>query len=576
MIKREVQDFFKDRKQDILVELLYAKNRSKGVSKHFVEMLVGLVQNEAIKLLNKARSFEEFGELIRNNYEKLCTSYGSMFVFYVTGSVYGLYEGGRDMIRGSVAKNVLESGVRPEDFKEILEEYSDVFIAYINKHKEIKHNLLRKKNLAGVKIADFTEEFDEKSFREICNLLFKSVDGEEWERKAEFSKLVCSLLAIYDRKVLLNNSDFVKFEIEYGYFDRYYETLVMGGKIPSLAERLAQFHLERNISSEQQYRLNNVDLLEKRIESLKYPSKVIFLDKIRQIREESDIKRKAELVDACFDYYEKEYRKEIVESVFSPDCSVEVGDYRTLQPAMLHLFLRDPMKKLNDYKDKVKGDILARRGVKVTGVEELTVEEAKEYQERIDYAIHVLLNPVITSKSLEGKSLYSDSSGFRWYQSDTSDQISIGLFRPDELVNLSNCVGVGFDRTSVDSSNIVISSSMYQTTNMGVSELEVLPEFRFKSFSAPLAELCNADRTEIVMYREKDGIKTEAAYVFAVVNGFDEVKDRETILRAKEYAEKNQVKLVVFNTKKLKQSYEAMFKEVAVASGMGVDEAKTL
>lgn len=561
MRKSDVENFFNDKKQSVTIELLYARNKSKGVSKDFIELLVYQNQKETIKLLNGAHSFEEFTKLIRENYEKLSTHLGSIFMSYIMGESCGIYDGSLTMVPVEVAKRVLDNHVRVGELKTIVDLYKDVFINYINSHKSLKHKLLKSTVINGSLVADFTEEIHSESFMELSDFLFKPVKSDDWNRKSDFLKFICSFLAIYDKDILLNHFDFVKFEMEYGYFDRYYEILEMREEIPSLDDRISKFHLEGSITSEQQYRLENLDLLEKRIRSLKYPSKVIFLEKIEMIRQETDIKRKAELVDECFAYYEKEYRKEIVESVFSPECSLEVSDYRTLKPAMLHLFFRDPMKRLSRYEDKVKSDILARRGVKVTGQEELTEEEIQEYQSKVDYAINVLLNPVVTSKSIEGKTFYSDASGLRWYQSDTSNQISVSLFGADVLMHLPNCVGVGFDQTSIHPSNIIISSGFYQTTNMGVDNLEVNPEYRFKSLSSPLSELSKASKTEIVMYRERDGITTDAAYVFAIVNGLDEKKDRETILKAKEYAEKNQIKLVVFNILKLRKSQAQMLEE---------------
>ena len=126
-------------------------------------------------------------------------------------------------------------------------------------------------------------------------------------------------------------------------------------------------------------------------------------------------------------------------------------------------------------------------------------------------------------------------------------------------MNLGDCIGVGFDSNSIDPRNIIISSNQYQTTNMGVSNLEINREDWFRETSAPLSELMNARLTEVVMYRSKDNIDTKAAYVFASISGTDSRKDEEIITKAREFAEKNHIKLIVFNRLKLKQSYEEKY-----------------
>jgi len=132
------------------------------------------------------------------------------------------------------------------------------------------------------------------------------------------------------------------------------------------------------------------------------------------------------------------------------------------------------------------------------------------------------------------------------------------------ILRQGNCVGVGFDRTSISPENIIISSGGYQTTNMGVNNLEVEPNDHFANFSAPLSELVASRRTELVMYRRHNEMKTNAAYVFAIINGYDEEKDRQTIEQAREYAEKNNIKLIVFNNYKIRKSYEEMLQDETI------------
>lgn len=555
MDKRKVNKAISEQKEKLTIELLYLRNKHKGIDKEFIQFLFLQKQEEAIKLLNSAKNKQDLQNLFRKNYKSLETRFGTIFECLLTGEIYGSFEASLNTIPMNIADRFVSHHYTKSDLKTILEVYSESLINYINNHNIIKHELLKKENINNNLITDFRNNITEEDYKEICSLLFKNTTYHEHYHKNEMSKIIIFLLSIYDRNTLKENIDFVKYEIEYGYFDEYCKLLEAGKEIPSLDERLKQFATERNITSNQRYRLSQIDLLENRVSSLSSNSKYLILEKIALIKKEPDIVKKASLVDECFDYYEKKYRQEIVDSLYSPTSSTEITDFRELDAVMLHIFLRDPMKKLSQYEESLKEEIISSRGVKVTGSEELTEEEKELFQSKVDYAINVLLNPVITSESLDSESLYSDSTGFRWYKSNTSNQISASLFSIDTLTNLGNCIGVGFDKTSISPDNIIISSKYYQTTNMGVDNLEVEPANRFNSFSSSLTELKKSSKTELVMYRKNGDIKTNAAYVFAIINGRNAEKDKETIMQAKEYAEKNNIKLIVFNNMKIKKSY---------------------
>lgn len=564
MNKVRIEKMLKSQKEKLYIELLYLRNKTKGITKSFIEFLVEQNLDNVIKLLNVAKSKEDFYKLIKENYQQLEMRSGNIFECLLTGILFGQYEASLNFIHSNVAKSLLTNNYTKADLIKIINQYSKTLTTYINCHNHLKHNLLPVEFINNSPVSDFRKEFTEENFKEVCNTLFRESTKDDYISKTEISAFIVVFLSMYSKEDIFTNPEFVRFELEYGYFDSYKELLTSGKSIPSMEERMKIFVSEKDITSQQHSHLKDIDLLEKRISSLKSKSKDLVLKKIELLRAEPDLKKKASLIDECFEYYEKTYRKEIVDSLYTPHSSVEITSFTEIETVMIHIFLRDPMRKLPEYRKQLKKDIIEGRPVKVTEEQELTPEEYAIYQSKLDYAINVLLNPVITSESLEGESIYSDSTGYRWYKSNTSNQISTSVMSIEGILRQGNCVGVGFDRTSISPENIIISSSGYQTTNMGVNNLEVEPNDHFANFSAPLSELVASRRTELFMYRRHNEMKTNAAYVFAIINGYDEEKDRQTIEQAREYAEKNNIKLIVFNNYKIRKSYEEMLQDETI------------
>ncbi len=543
-------------KEKLTTELLYLRNKHKGFTKDFIEFLVNQNQDTAIKLLNQSKSKEDFHKLVKENYHQLVNKYGYIFECLITGKLYDNYNPGLSFLNPKETELFLNSNYKKSDFKRIIEEYANILTTYINNTKVLKHKLLPIEYVNGNPIIDYKKDITEEYFKELCESLFIENTVSDDLPKSDLSSFIVMLLSVYDKDTLLNNKDMVTFELEYGYFDIYCELLYGKKDFPSLEQRRLIYENEKDITSEQHYHLNNIELLESRVTSLNSDFKYVILEKIKIAKEEATLKKKASLIDECFEFYENAYRQEIVSALYSPSSSIEVNDFRQLDVVMLHKFIRDPMIKLRQYRETLKKEIIGKRGVKVESEESLTKEECEIYQSKLDYAINVLLNPVITSTSLESDSIYSDSTGFRWYRSNTSNQISASVFSVETLLNQANCIGVGFDNSSISPENIIISSNVYQTTNMGVDNLEVSQSHQFKTFSAPLSELSKSKKTEVVMYRKRGDKETNSAYVFAIINGRNEKNDQETIEQARDYAEKNKIKLVVFNNYKIKKSYD--------------------
>lgn len=577
MAKNKLTRFIGDQKQHLTAELLYQLNKNKGVTKDFIELLYYHNCDGALKLLNKAKSKNEFIKLLRDNIDELRLDKSSnMFVSFLTGGIlgkfYNINGGFVKFINFNLAKMVLGRDIEEKDTRLIYKKYKSVLLSYIK-----SHNIIRNKfeNNDDSRVSyDFTKDLTEEEYDYIVKSLFMvSGTDKENNNKEVLFELLVNLFAVYDKETLLNNMDLVVFEMESGYFDKYCELIKNNKKIPALDERQKRYNGEKKLDKKQRYLLTQVELLKNRIALLSSSKRDFYLQKLEISSKENDLVKKARIIQECYEYYEQAFREEIIEKIYTPTESKEITDFAELQTVLVHVFYRPYAlkKKKVGYEQRLKEEILSRRGIKVVGDEELTEEEMKEYQEKMDYAIRVLLNPVVAGEALDEPAFYSDSSGLRWYKSNPSNQLSTSIMSPYRIINMSNCIGIGFGSMSLSPDNIAMSSKYYQTTNMGLDRLEINPEDTFSAFSAPLKELEDGNNTEVVLYRNKNGKKITAAYVFAVVTGYNKKQDEETIESARKYAEDNGLKLIVFNTLKLKESYE---KYITLNGGSGELERK--
>ncbi len=566
----KVTTIFNNQKSLLEIELLSL--RKKFIPKELIEYVIDRKdsENEVYKIILKAKNKEDFYNQLREYFRNAKNKYILEDLVFIKSIGFTITN-----IKHIPANIAIEVFKNNTSIRELLSLYKSELVTFINKNKIYKNNILnRSVSENGAAKSDFTIPFTEPEYDVICQNLFLptnkypkgKTDRETFDiyqtisRNASVLKdILVMIFSLYDKDTLMHNKEFVSFEMNYGYTEKYYKLLYNQQPIPSLEERKQIYLQEKNISQEEQYYLTQLDLIEERIYTLSSSTKELMIQKIQLIRQEKDIVKKAKLVKEVYEYYEREYRKEIVASLYTPTSSTEVKDIDELKPLLLHVFIRDPYKMGEGKETEIRDEIASRRGIKVTKVEELTEEEQLEYHRRLKELKEELLNPVVTHKYLDEPSFYSDKNGWRWYKSNTSKQISTSLIGYEALMSMSNCVGVGFSSESIDPDNIIMSSNQYQTTNMGVDNLEISRENQFHEKSAPLQELLASRLTEVVLYRSKDGKDTKSAYVFAVISGLRPEEDQKVVEQARQYAEDNKIKLIVFNQHLIRQSYEQKY-----------------
>ena len=535
---------------------LYTNN--KGYSKEYISFLINNNLYQILDIFKSTKTKEEYLNKLKNALKNGEIEYiNKNIILYET---YNTLFTTKDIINNSLAYKYLNNKINHNNIFNI---YSDTLTIYIQDNNFIKNSFYNYTGNINYIVSDYTKPFTKETLVNYYKLLF--VNPNTYQPKERLSILnnqniladiLFKLETVYDKDTLLNKKELVSFEILYGYFDKYYTDIENNKKIPSIEERLNTFNKEHLIPRNILYIIKNIDILINRIDSLEDENKYYYLDLLNKINNINDQNIVIDNINKCLNYYELQYRKELINSLYNSNNEEEITDYSQLKPLLLHTILRDPLEKfLPDYEQRLKQEIISKR-TKVIDSTDLTEEEIKIFNKQRLYAIKELLNPFVTEKYLNTKTIHTGKNNKeKWYQSNTSNQLSVSLYSPETLLNMDNCIGMGFDSNSLSPDNIAISSNVYLTTNKGLDNLEILPSKRFNLLSSPLKELSQNKKTELVLYRNINGKEVKCHYVFVIVNGIDNKKDEELIEKGRQYAKDNNLPLQIFRLKELRKSY---------------------
>ena len=154
--------------------------------------------------------------------------------------------------------------------------------------------------------------------------------------------------------------------------------------------------------------------------------------------------------------------------------------------------------------------------------------------------------------------VYSDSSDFERYYSDTSNQISASVFKGKELIDSLDdfgVFGIGFNKETLTSEAIAVSSNDYKTTNTGLNNLVYDERNEFKNLSAPFSEVLEASgKSEIVMHRRGMEFDTKASYIFARIDSSNSKQTNEIMKQIEQIREKEGLKAVIYDVYKIRES----------------------
>ena len=454
-----------------------------------------------------------------------------------------------------VVNAALNNHYTPEDLSKVEEQYSTILTNYISNHNAIKNPLYPTSDKG---IADYTKPFDQKMLKDVFEeLTGKKVNPNEYSistRAQSFaSNVIVPFMALYSSEDLEKRKDLIEFEMNNGYFDRYYSNLTKGQPVPSISERERIFNNEKSLTTSQITIFNQAEVLQSKISLLRNEkAKETLLGVLETAVKEKDYAK----LEKVHEYYQKTYKEEIVRSLYSPGNQgiTVLEDYDDLKNIMIHSFFRNPNSIINRYEKELREEIMAARKTDKDNPN-LSPLEQEIFEGKMKKAREQLANQVVTDKTFTLDSVYSDASNIFQYKSNTSNQLSVSVVSPEHILNSGSAIGIGFDQKGVPSENILISSPIYLTTNKGLNNIE-LPGSKLESASATLSEMEKASANEIVLARNGQNFSTKPSYIFVTITERNIEKDKELLERGKKLAKDNNLPLVVINVPKLQQSYQ--------------------
>ena len=120
-------------------------------------------------------------------------------------------------------------------------------------------------------------------------------------------------------------------------------------------------------------------------------------------------------------------------------------------------------------------------------------------------------------------------------------------------------MGIGFNSEGVSLESIALSSKNYVTTNKGIYNIELKENNDFKNLSNNSKEIENNPfKSEIVLFRRNIDSDTKASYLFVIISSEEihKEKSEKVLEEAITIANKNNLKLVIYDIYKIRNSYE--------------------
>lgn len=506
--------------------------------------------------IKKAKSTSDLAKRIATNKDKYATASNQMRMDIIMYPVLNKLDISMSykFVPFSVANAALEHRYTERDLDKLEKDYSKALVDFISNHNGIKNYLYP---VSEKGISDYTKPFDAEMlhgiFEELRGLKFQKDNNQVKTRGQTFAKdVLVPFMSVYSLEDLEKRKDLVEFEIKSGYFEKYYKDLEKGIPVPSIEERVKVLNAQRNLTPEQIKLFNQADILQNKISLLKSEkAKETLLDVLETAVKEKDYAK----LEKVHEYYQKAYKEEIVRAMYSPSEKglTVLEDYDDLKTIMIHSFFRNPNSIIERYEKELREEIMSARKTDKDNPNFSPLEQ-EIFDGKMKKAREQLANQVVTDKTFDLPSVYSDASNIFQYRSNTSNQLSVSVVSPEFILKSGVSIGIGFDQKGVASENILLSSPIYLTTNKGVNNIEI-PGSKLEYASATLSEMERAGTNEIVLARSGKNFSTRPSYIYVSITGQNEEKDKEVLERGKKLAKENNLPLVVINVPKLIQSY---------------------
>ncbi len=540
-VVEDSKDFIKK----IVYNIRYGRKFKKfNIDKRFSDTLISRSKNsnerEIFHLISKSRNQEDFSNNIRNYLKsKERSPYASALLI---GNVTGKY-----VFNGFYYESIkgLNIDAFSKENQELLQELKSHFTEYIINNNKRKNTFAKRIKVGKSCMKDLSQDINET---ELVEDFERVLNGDETNDSYSKPKIILEYLmktiGVYSRDDIKNNFDFILYDIN-------------NSDTNSLDDRRKKYLLHSSLSNNQLRKIDELSILKQRLQGISGKESEQLLSRLNAIENNLD-KNISELEDIYGDY-EVLYRQDLIDNLYVPKEDITIiENYEDLRPQLIHQFIRDPEKFRDLEIEKNKERIISER-TNGNDSKELTNDEQIKLNKLINQ-IDVNLNRYKVNYTTNGKgTCYSDSLGIDYYTSDTSNQISASVFDGKELINSSSVgiIGIGFNKETLTSEAIAISSNSYKTTNKGLNNLEYNEENEFREMSSPFSELLKArGQSEIVMHRRGMGFDTKASYIFARIDSSNSKQTNEIMKQIEQIREKEGLKVVIYDVYKIRESLE--------------------
>ena len=540
-VVKDSKDFLKK----IVYNIRYGRKFKKfNIDKSFSDTLISRSKDsnerEIFHLISKSRNQEDFSNNIRNYLKsKERSTYASVLLI---GNVTGKYVF-NDFYYESVKG--LNIDAFSKENQELLQELKSHFTEYIINSNKRKNTFAERIKVGKSSMKDLSRDINET---ELVEDFERVLNGDEtndiYYKPKIISEYLMKTIGIYSRDDIKNNFDFILYDIN-------------NSDTNSLDDRRKKYLLHSSLSNNQLRKIDELSILKQRLQGISGKESEQLLSRLNAIENNLD-ENISELEDIYGDY-EVLYRKDLIDNLYVPREDVTViENYKDLRPQLIHQFIRNPEKFRNIEIEKIKEKIISAR-TNGNDSEELTEDEQKRLNKLINQ-VDANLDQYKVNYTTDGRGTsYTDSLGFDSYHSDTSNQISASVFEGKELINSSSVgiIGIGFNKETLTSEAIAVSSNSYKTTNKGLNNLEYNEENEFKEMSSPFSELLKArGQSEIVMHRRGMEFDTKASYIFARIDSSNSKQTNEIMKQIEQIREKESLKVVIYDVYKIRESLE--------------------
>lgn len=540
-VVKDSKEFWKK----ILNNIRYGRKFKKlNIDKSFSDALIsrskGSNEREIFHLISKSKNQEEFANNIKRYLKsKERSIYASVLLI---GNVTGKYAFG-----GFYYESVKELNIDAfsKENQKLLQELKSHFAEYIINNNKCKNTFAKRTKVGKSSIKDLSQDINEAELVEdFERVLNGDKTNDSYSKPKIIAEYLMKTIGIYSKDDIKNNFDFILYDIN-------------NSDTNSLDNRRKKYLLHSNLSNNQLRKIDEISILKQRLQGISGEKAEQLLSRLNRIENALD-ENISELEDIYGDY-ELLYRQDLIDNLYIPREDVTViENYKDLRPQLIHKFIRNPEKFRGMEIEKIKEKIISER-TNGNDSEELTDDEQKRLNKLINQVDANLDQYKVNYTTDGGGTSYTDSLGFDSYHSDTSNQISASVFEGKEFINSSavGIIGIGFNKETLTSEAIAISSNSYKTTNKGLNNLEYDEENEFKEMSSPFSELLKArGQSEVVMHRRGMDFDTKASYIFATIDSSNSKQTNEIMKQIEQIKEKEGLKVVIYDVYKIRESLE--------------------